>query len=225
MVEINPLQLASQFQPKLADTGVIDKLKAGAALQGIKDRALGTRSTALNESNEFRAGLAQQLNTRAPTINTDITKLGEGMAALRGAQALNQARSGGVAREFPNQSFQLGQTPDQAMISGLPLKGQLANEAKLRSTQKAGTKVTQPKRQPDGSFANVETTQSAEQQATSKGNTATQQRVELIQSLISKKFQGANAVVVPPVDESSGVVMVSFDGADPVPVPITRPKK
>jgi len=170
MVEINPLQLASQFQPKPADTSVIDKLKASAALQGITDRAAGARSTATDLSR--LTGVLAPHGLSPGALTPDILDPIRGqIGAERGGSAISSAAAGGVRIPKGTPSFTLPDTYKQKTESGFALKGEAAELAKgkIVAEQKKRKKIKGKKRVPGKGFVEFEEEDTDTQTGTIKG--------------------------------------------------------
>jgi hypothetical protein len=144
MVEINPLQLASQFQPKPADTSVMDKLRASSALAGINNRSLERRTGATNLSS--LVGNLAKIGQSPTSIQQPGVLEGIAGDISFGRQAKGVSDVGGSGLGFDPKITGLGETT-LGNISKVPIvpsdfKGVAERKAGVEATAKAGEKVS-----------------------------------------------------------------------------------
>lgn len=125
------LKFIGSATPPPVENKALRDLETKLAVQNLSNRSLEDRTAATNISNEIRtfAPLGLERGDSA-----GLARLNEGLAALRGGQALNQLASGGYRTSDPSISFLPGQAPQQLVKGGFPLKGEAAEIAKAKIT-------------------------------------------------------------------------------------------
>jgi len=218
--EVNPLGFVGKFQPTAPNNEALQKLLAKGAITNANNQSLERRTDA-NNINSFRTqGLTQNLpitreeasgDLGAGNINSLQRSRGLG-DALTGAKGLNEARSAGIGRVSPKTPFKLPEAADELLISGLQLKGELANK------HKAGAELNKKNEienfpfvtGTDGvrRFSKVKSSQGAKRTGEVKGSTEALQRAREVLAAAQTQFPGLN----PQVEERGGKLVIRVGG-------------
>jgi hypothetical protein len=199
MVEqVNPLAFIGQSQVPPPANEALRKLQTSNAL--ARAAAADTRDLATqNNAAKLRQfALGKNLPLSREEIAGDFSP--ESVASMQqtrgitdakaAAEGFDSARSAGIARQFPKQAFELKDIGSQSMLSGLPLKGELAGAAGKADAKEAAKEVLEGFEQlPDGSFVKRTSTVSAERAGQSKNSPTTTQRTNDIHAAVAAKLQ------------------------------------
>jgi len=225
MVEINPLQLASQFQPKPPDTSVIDKLKAGAALRGIEDRATAARSTATDLSR--LTGVLAPHGLSPSNIGADILDPIRGqIGGERGGNTAAALVKAGIRLPSGSGVVKPGDIYKKEFTPGFNLPGKDMNLALPRttSTQKKGQQRTSQRfNEKTGVMETVVDTDEVKEEAQIKGSSPSNiKNAKQIQASVAEKLKAMGRTfktidIIREETDSTGKtigVVVKIDGVE-----------